>query len=76
MTPAGGGGGGSNLVPAGGTAALDAGGDPSIAISYQAGVGEPPPTEPEDKQACKKGGWKEFGFKNQGACIKVVNHPS
>jgi hypothetical protein len=40
------------------------------------GVGsEPPPAgEPEDKQACKKGGYKEFGFKNQGQCIKAVNH--
>jgi CSLREA domain-containing protein len=36
---------------------------------------EPPPDEvPEDKQACKKGGYEEFGFKNQGQCIKAVNH--
>jgi hypothetical protein len=35
----------------------------------------PPPTgAPEDKQACKKGGFREFGFKNQGQCIKAVNH--
>jgi hypothetical protein len=35
---------------------------------------EPPPTgSPEDKQACKKGGWKELGFKNQDQCIKAVN---
>jgi hypothetical protein len=39
--------------------------------------GEPPPAgEPEDKQACKKGGYEEFGFKNQGLCIKAVNHAS
>jgi hypothetical protein len=38
---------------------------------------EPPPTgPPEDKQACKKGGFREFGFKNQGQCIKAVNHAS
>jgi hypothetical protein len=30
--------------------------------------------EPEEKQACKKDGWKGFGFKNQGQCIKAVNH--
>jgi hypothetical protein len=36
---------------------------------------EPPPTgTPEDKQACKKGGYEEFGFRNQGQCIKAVNH--
>jgi hypothetical protein len=70
---AGGGGGGSNLVPEGGTATLDDSGNPSIVISYQGGLGEEPPTEPEDKQACKKGGWKELGFKNQGQCIKAVN---
>ena len=67
FAPAGGGGGGSNLVPEGGTATLDDSGDPSIAISYQGGgLGEEPPTKPENKQACKKGGWKELGFKNQG----------
>ena len=36
---------------------------------------EPPPAEvPEDKQACKKGGYEQFSFKNQGQCIKAVNH--
>ena len=74
FAPAGGGGGGSNLVPEGGTATLDDSGDPSIAISYQGGLGEEPPTEPEDKQACKKGGYEQFGFKNQGQCIKAVNN--
>jgi hypothetical protein len=33
-----------------------------------------PTGTPEDKQACKKGGYEEFGFKNQGQCIKAVNH--
>ena len=47
--------------------------DPSIVISYQGGLGVEPPTEPEDKQACKKGGYEQFGFKNQGQCIKAVN---
>jgi hypothetical protein len=78
ISSAGGGGGGSNLVPQGGPdPILDIQGDPSIAISYKAGgVGEPPPTEqPQTKEDCKKGGWKELGFKNQGQCIKAVNHP-
>jgi hypothetical protein len=35
---------------------------------------ETTPRAPEDKQACKKGGFREFGFKNQGQCIKAVNH--
>jgi transposase len=34
---------------------------------------EPPPP---DKRSCRKGGWKEFGFKNQGQCIKAVNQAS
>ena len=38
------------------------------------GSGPPPTGAPEDKQACKKGGFREFGFKNQGQCIKAVNH--
>jgi hypothetical protein len=28
---------------------------------------------PETKDDCKKGGWEDFGFKNQGQCIKFVN---
>ena len=60
-------------MPVGGTATLDDSGDPSIVISYQGGLGEEPPTEPEDKQACKKGGYEQLGFKNQGACLKAVN---
>ena len=48
------------------------------AYEYQGGLGsEPPPAEvPENKRACKKGGFREFGFKNQGQCIKAVNHAS
>jgi hypothetical protein len=63
----------------GGEGPLITGLSPSIVISYQGGgVGEPPPPteQPQTKEDCKKGGWKEFGFKNQGQCIKAVNHPS
>jgi outer membrane protein assembly factor BamB len=28
---------------------------------------------PTSKDQCKKGGWRAFGFKNQGQCIKFVN---
>lgn len=28
---------------------------------------------PADKAACKNGGWANFGFKNQGQCIRFVN---
>jgi predicted outer membrane repeat protein len=31
---------------------------------------------PQTKAECKNGGYKEFGFKNQGQCIKAVNHAS
>ena len=27
---------------------------------------------PTTKEQCKKGGWKDLGFKNQGQCIKAV----
>jgi hypothetical protein len=30
------------------------------------------PSVPTSKDQCKQGGWHSFGFKNQGACIKVV----
>ena len=62
-----GGGGGSNLVPAGGTAALDENGAaPSVTITYTA--------VPTSIGQCKKNGWKNFGtmFKNQGQCVKFV----
>lgn len=29
--------------------------------------------DPEVKDDCKKGGWEDYGFKNQGQCIKFVN---
>lgn len=29
---------------------------------------------PTTKDACKKSGWKAFGFKNQGQCVSYVNH--
>ena len=28
---------------------------------------------PPSKEACKKDGWKQFGFKNQGLCVKWFN---
>ena len=73
------GGGGSSLDPDGGSDPAITSDSPSITISYRTGgVGEPPPTteQPQTKEECKKGGWKEFGFKNQGQCIKAVNHQS
>jgi hypothetical protein len=30
---------------------------------------------PKSKAECKNGGYKEFGFKNQGQCHKTVNSP-
>ncbi len=29
--------------------------------------------DPADKNDCKKGGWAQYGFRNQGQCIKFVN---
>jgi len=31
---------------------------------------------PTTKDQCKGGGWKQFGFKNEGLCIAFVNHGS
>jgi Tol biopolymer transport system component len=36
----------------------------------------PGPTVPETKADCKNGGWRDFGFKNRGQCIKAVNKAS
>ena len=36
-------------------------------------VNEPEePTDPATKEECKKGGWEDFGFKNQGQCVRFV----
>lgn len=29
--------------------------------------------DPSSKVECKKGGWEDFGFRNQGQCIRFVN---
>jgi Tol biopolymer transport system component len=42
----------------------------ALAVIFGSGVAlEDSPTTKED---CKKGGWKDFGFKNQGKCIEAV----
>lgn len=35
-------------------------------------LAEPAPLRPGTKSQCKHGGWKQFGFKNQGRCIAFV----
>ena len=44
----------------------------SVSPSWQ-----PLPTRgnPTSKAECKNGGYKEFGFENQGQCIKAVKAP-
>ena len=32
--------------------------------------------QPATKDDCKDGGWRDFGFRNQGECIKAVKRPS
>ncbi len=34
------------------------------------------PPGPQSKADCKRGGYKDFGFENQGQCVKAVNHAS
>jgi hypothetical protein len=35
--------------------------------------GDSPTAAPASKEDCKNGGWKNYGYKNQGQCIKAVN---
>jgi hypothetical protein len=60
---------GQSDVPSGlrGVVAVDAGLDHSLAVKQVAELG---PTSTDD---CENGGYKDFGFKNQGQCIKAVN---
>jgi hypothetical protein len=32
-----------------------------------------PPQLPTTKEQCKKGGWEELGYPNQGQCVSEVN---
>jgi hypothetical protein len=32
----------------------------------------PPPPLPTSKDECKNGGWRQFGFRNQGECLSFV----
>lgn len=43
-------------------------GNGDYAAHWHAGV-----QNPETKDDCKDGGWEDYGFKNQGQCIKFVN---
>ncbi len=29
-------------------------------------------TAPTSKEQCKNGGWQQFGFRNQGQCVRAV----
>jgi Regulator of chromosome condensation (RCC1) repeat len=60
---------GQTDVPSGltGVVAVDAGAYHNLAVKQVAELG---PTSTDD---CENGGYKDFGFKNQGQCIKAVN---
>ena len=45
-------------------------GDPNIWRTHLTSFTAPVPASTDD---CKKDGWKSFGFKNQGQCIRFVN---
>jgi DNA-binding beta-propeller fold protein YncE len=61
---------------------VDAGGRLSLKspATVNAGPGaariavSPAAPTPTTKQQCKHGGWKQFDFKNQGRCIRLVKH--
>jgi hypothetical protein len=51
---------------------------PTVAAGFGAfGVAvSPQPRLPTTEGQCKHGGWKQFGFKNQGRCIRFVKRGS
>ncbi len=53
------------------------GGDSSVHVIQITINNTPPesevPTDPTAKEQCMKNGWKVFGFRNQGQCIRFVN---
>jgi len=49
--------------------------DPGDSVSATFTV-ECPPTFPTSEEQCKEGGYAQFGFENQGRCIKAVKQES
>ena len=43
-------------------------GNDSYAAHWHVGI-----SDPETKDDCKNGGWEDYGFRNQGQCIRFVN---
>jgi hypothetical protein len=33
----------------------------------------PPPANPTTREQCMNGGWQQYGFRNQGQCIRFIN---
>lgn len=50
-------------------------GESDIRLTREFMLVEPPANMPTDKDQCKNGGYKEYGFKNQGLCIQHVMKP-
>ncbi len=46
----------------------------SMALAVLFGSGVALADSPTTKEDCKNGGYAKYGFKNQGQCIKAVNH--
>src|SRR5215207_10039779 len=46
----------------------------SIALAVIFGSGVALADSPTTAEDCKNGGYAKYGFKNQGQCIKAVNH--
>jgi hypothetical protein len=46
----------------------------SMALTVVFGSGVTLADSPTTKEDCKNGGYAKYGFKNQGQCIKAVNH--
>jgi len=42
--------------------------------NFRSVLDAPEPVRPTRKSQCKKGGWRQFGFRNQGQCIRFVQH--
>jgi DNA-binding beta-propeller fold protein YncE len=58
---------GGNLSPKNPATVAAGRGPTAVAVSPLARV-------PTTKEQCKHGGWRQFGFKNQGQCIRFVKH--
>ena len=63
----------SNYYMPGWDSFIDGGSSGPTGVRFDATVSPVVQLDPLTKDDCKDGGWADYGFRNQGQCIRFVN---